>query len=219
MNTIGMDFNRLPITLHPWTITSVNGTVTLQNLGGRACIGIAGAGAATDGNNYCQAAASHRFVAGKQTRFAFSVRNADATNHAWVCGFNILSTTITANMESGGTPSTDFLLIHKLSGSLIPRLRTRKASGTAETVALGLTHANDTWVDYDVVVQPDASVSGTALVKVYASVALAAPTLVLATATSMCPDSVSTGLVFGCLEGDTGTDSTYFGHCWAEQEL
>jgi hypothetical protein len=219
MGARGMDFNTLPVTLHPFTMTAVNCTPACNHTGGRPCLSLAGAGAATDGENLCIGQAGHRFVAGKQTRLSFSVRNADATNHAWVAGFNIVSTGICALYETGGTPSTDFLLIHKTSGSAVPRLRARKASGTAASVATSLTMADATWYDFDVVILPDSAVAGVARVQVYVSTALATEVLVLDTTLGAeCPDTVSTALCFGFLEGDTGTDSTCVGHLWMEQE-
>ncbi len=207
------------ITLHPFTRTDVNGTLTIQSLGGRPCVGIAGAGAQTDGSNLCWGVAAIRPVAGKQTRLFFGVRLADATNQTFVCGLNIVATTITANMESGGTPSTDYFLLHKTEASLIPRIRSRKASGTEESHALSLSMADATWFDFEILLTPDASTAGAGRVQVYARTALATPVKVLDNSFGAAvPDTVSLALCLGCLAGDTGVDTMAFSHAGIEQQ-
>ena len=84
------------VTLHPFTITNVNVTPTIAAVGGRPALQLAGAGAATDGSNFCYGTAAHRFVASKQTRFVFSWRAADATNHAFAAGLSVVTTSLTA---------------------------------------------------------------------------------------------------------------------------
>jgi hypothetical protein len=208
------------ITLHPFTVTTVNCTPALSNVGGRPCVSLAGGGAATDGANFCYgAAASIRTIAGKSTRIHFGVRSADALNHSWMFGLNVVSTTLTANLDSGGTPSTDFCVIHKTLNSRIPRFRSRKASGTAQSVATTLTCEDATWYDFDLVVTPDLTTAGKGRVQVYAAAAGATMKgYYEATLSTGIPDTVSMALGFGFLEGDTGTDATVVSHIGISQE-
>lgn len=204
--------NKLPITLHPFTITVVNVTPAVAHVGGRPGLTLAGAGAATDGANYSQAVGSHRIVAGKRMRIFFSVYSADATNHEWWFGLAVHSTTQMANL-SGGTAPTDHLTVSKVKTATVPSLRCRKASGTQEAVALNLTQADATWYDYEVVVEPDATTASRGRVRIFVSTAGATPVLVLDTTIgAQLPDTVSLSAGFGFLEGDTGTDATTFGH-------
>lgn len=204
--------NKLPITLHPFTITTVNCTPAVAHVGGRPGLTLAGAGAATDGANYSQAVGSHRIVAGKQTRFFGSVYSADATNHEWWFGLAVHSTTQMANL-SGGTAPTNHVTVSKVKTVAVPTLRCRKASGTQEAVALNLTQADATWYDFEVVIDPTTAAGSAGRVRIYVSTAGATPVLVLDTTIgSQLPDSVSLSFGFGMLEGDTGTDATTFGH-------
>lgn len=206
------------ITLHPFTITLVNCTPALAHVGGRPCVSLAGAGAATDGANFADAAASIRLVAGKQTRLRFSVRSADASAHEWVFGLYTSDTTIVADL-SGGTPNSDYCVIFKEAADRVPRFRTRKGSGTEEAADLDLSCEDATWYDFDVEILPDAVTAGKGRVRVWARTALGAPALVLdqQVATQL-PDTVSTCLCFGFLEGDTGTDATVVGVIGIQQQ-
>lgn len=206
------------ITLHPFTITNVNCTPALANVGGRPCVSLAGAGAATDGSNFCFATAAHMLVAGKRTRLFFSVRSADATNHEWCVGIGTVTTTAMANL-SGGTPSANFVYLRKLKTELIPKVISRKASGIAEIASCNLTQADATWYDFEVVIDMDPTTAGYGRVRVFCRTNGGSPVLVLDTNLGALPDTVVTALVFGFLEGDTGTDATVVNEVSIEQEL
>jgi len=205
------------ITLHPFTVTNVNCTPALTNVGGRPCVSLAGAGSATDGSNFCYGTASHMLVAGKRTRIHFGIRSADATNHEWIFGLNTVTTTGMANL-SGGTASANFAVLRKLKTETTPKFHCRKASGTAEISSTSQTYVADQWHDYEVVIEMDPSVAGRGRVTVFCRVNLGNPVKIHEAVLGALPDTVVTALLFGFLEGDTGTDATVVSHICIEQE-
>src|SRR3990167_7128172 len=69
------------VSLHPFTRTDVNATPTIQFVGDRPAVGMAGAGAGTDGNNFMCGVAGIRPQAAKQIEWVFTVRSAGFTDH------------------------------------------------------------------------------------------------------------------------------------------
>lgn len=213
------------ITLHPFTKTEVNGTAVIAHNNGRASVSVLGAGAATDGQNFCEGVAGRRLKAGKQTRIRCSVTTAHATPTvpAVAFGLNLVSTGIVALMASGGTPSTDYFMLTKRTTEAGMTLKTRKASGTeAATVLTDDTWVVNTYYDYEIVVIPSQSVAGAGQVWVFKAIAgsniynlLGGAPIAIASAL---PDTVSTALFCGFRAGDTGTDVTAFSKIEIEQE-
>jgi len=205
------------ITLHPFTITNVNCSPAITNVGGRPCVSLAGAGSATDGSNHCDAVASLMLVAGKQTRITFGVRSADATAHEWNVGLSTVTTTSQANI-SGGTPAANYALLYKTEASTAVRFGSRKGSGTAELATTSLTVADATWYDFEIVITMDGSIAGQGRIVVNVRTNGGAPVKILDTQQGSLPDTVVTALVWGFLEGDTGTDATVVSEVTIEQE-
>lgn len=212
-------FNRSDniITLHPFTITNVNCTPAISNVGGFGCVNLGGAGAATDGSNFCDAVASYKMRAGKQTRMWWGWRAADAAAHAFAFGLTTVTTTFTANHD-GGTPAADFLCLTKAATASTAYLRARLNSGTAEAVTLQWTPANDTWYWFEVTILPDETTAtqGRILVDVWTP-GVAGSTRIADVTSSALPATNAVALAFGMREGDTGTDKTSVSHIGIEQ--
>ena len=205
------------ITVHPFTITNVNCTPAITNVGGRPCVSFAGAGAATDGSNFCDAVAGFMLVAGKQTRITFGVRSADGTAHEWNVGLSTVTTTSQANI-SGGTPAANYALLYKTDAQTTVKFGSRKGSGTAEVATTTLTYESAKWYDFEIIITPHATIAGQGQIDVFVRTDGGPPIRILDTQQGSLPDTVVTALVFGFLEGDTGTDATVVSEVTIEQE-
>lgn len=205
------------ITLHPFTITTVNCTPAITNIGGRPCVSLAGAGAATDGANFCLGVAGVLATAGKTLRYKWAYRSTDITNHEFAFGFGVVGTGIIAS------DPTDHVMVRKLLSITAPSVRSRKASGTAETLTLPTgALANDTWYDFEMVVRPDAVTAGKGVVDIYfgASVAGGAtiPFLTSVAIATQIPDTVKTAPFFAWRAGSTVTTAAYVEYAGYTQE-
>ena len=206
---------------NPWTATAVNCTPVVAHVGGRPAVSLAGAGASTDGENYCDGTAGFRFVSGKQTRIFCGTYLGDSTNHAFAFGVAVVTTGLVANLASGGTPPTDFFCLSKLQTVAAITLRSRKASGTEEAIAIALpsTIADAQWLDWQIVVAPSSSTSGAGTVTVYCRQNLGAWTQVAyANFGSQIPNTVSTALCLGFRAGSANTTAFAISHVGLEQE-
>jgi hypothetical protein len=202
------------ITLHPFTRTDVNCTPIINNIGNRPCIEMAGAGAATDGSQFQYGTAGLLIEAGKPLRIRFSYRSADMSTHEMVFGVAAVDTTLIAS------DPTDFILVDLATASLTPTLRSRKASGTAESAALPITLANDTWYDTELVITRDATTAGRAYVQVYHGASLASganlPLIATIPISTQCPDTVNLAPCFG-FQG-TSVTTKFYVHQFAVQQ-
>ncbi len=134
------DHGALLATGDAFTVTLVNVTPAVNSVNNRPWIQLAGAGAATDGYQAQSLGEGIRLgVADKVFRMCGLIRSADIALHEFLMGVNATDTTVIAS------DSTDFAHVRKLTGETVFSGRSRKASGSASTVPIGMSAvANDT---------------------------------------------------------------------------
>lgn len=202
------------ITLHPFTITNVNSTPTIQHVGDRPAVGLAGAGAGTDGNNFMLGVAAVRPQAGLDIEWFWTARSADWTNHEFACGLAPVGTGITAAIN-GGTEPTDELVVFKDNADTRFSTKARKASGTEELspVARMDTLTNDTWYRGHAVVTRDASTAGKGRFRLYwgADSLMQLPLVQEQYIATQFPDTVSMAFFIGWLAGGAVTTQMNWG--------
>lgn len=180
------------ITLHPYTITTVNCTPAIVNVGGRPAVELAGAGAGTDGAQLQWGTAGLLLMAGKKQRNRFTFRSEDIVNHSFCAGIAVVDTTII------GSDPTNHVMLQKLTGSASSmKLRSRKASGTVEEIAIPYTFESSAWYDVELVIKPDLTTAGRALVDVYIGKNLSGGDAIPQICANLpistqCPDTVAT---------------------------
>lgn len=214
--TVRFNQPRNIITLHPFTITNTNCTPAITNIGGRPCVSLAGAGAGTDGSNFCIGVAPILLMAGKSCRIKGAFRSTDMTNHEFAFGLGVVGTGIIA------ADPTDHVMIRKLTSVTAPSIRARKASGTAETLTLATgALANDTWYDFELVITPDATTSGKGRIQVFFGASVAGgtsiPYLTTVDIATQMPDTVKIAPFFGWRAGSTVTTAAYVEHLSVQQ--
>ena len=202
------------ITLHPFTITSVNSTPTIQHVGDRPAVGMAGAGAGSDGNNFMLGVAGVRPQAAKSIVWEFTVRSAGWTDHEFACGLAPVGTGITAAIN-GGTEPTDELVVFKDTAETRFTTRARKASGTVEdkNAALMDTLTIDVWYRGQVEVVRDASTAGKGRMDFYWGLdsLQEIPLVSRQDISTQFPDTVSMAFFIGWLAGGSVTTQMNFG--------
>lgn len=199
------------VTQAPWTVTANSGTAALDNLGNRPCISGVGGGTAANGMNVMQTTATIRLIQGKRFRFKFSYFDVAQTVSAFAIGLSTSSTAISEAWKSGGTPPANGIALVKRATETDFSLKAVKASGTVETIALPSSAAltSSVWYDYDVVIDPDASIAGKCVVYVYRSANGAGYSLLgyPLTINAGCPDTVAMCFGFQFQAGDSGTSN------------
>lgn len=203
------------ITLHPFTITSVNSTPTIQHVGDRPAVGMAGAGAGSDGNNFMLGVAGVRPQAGKEITWSWTMRSAGFSDHEFSCGLAPVGTGITAAIN-GGTEPTDELAVYKDNTDTRLYRKARKASGTEEASIIGNMSAleNDTWYRGQVRVIRDSTTAGKGKMLIYwgyDSLQILPQVDEFNVATQF-PDTVSMAFFIGWLAGGAVTTQMNFGH-------
>lgn len=127
-----------------FTITPTNCTPVFDYIGGRACVSMTGAGAATDGAQWQVPAGIYQFQTGKTAIYKAGIRMTGVTG-SWRLGWAAIDTSIIAS------DPTDIAMLEKLTGATAFRSYTRKASATAVAGNTMLpTVAADTWYDIEI---------------------------------------------------------------------
>lgn len=202
------------ITLHPFTITSVNSTPTIQHVGDRPAVGMAGAGAGSDGNNFMLGVAGVRPQAGKEIWWEWTMRSAGITDHEFACGLAVVGTGITAAIN-GGTEPTDELVVFKDNGDTRFTTKARKASGTEETKVAGAMSAlaNDTWYRGQVRIIRDSATAGKGKLDFYwgEDALQSIPLVSSQDIAAAFPDTVSMAFFMGWLAGGAVTTQMNWG--------
>jgi len=212
------------VTLQEFTATHVNATPGIVHYLGRPCLDMHGAGAATDGSNYCAGVAGVRFVAGKEMRlkFSFATAHANPAIPAFTAGLTVVTTGLTANMAAGGTPPTDYFLLAKRTTEAGFTLKTAKASGAPEVQVLAMDAlAAAKWYDFEVAVRTDPTTAGKGTVDLYCAIDGGVMNRVgeRVQIAAMIPDTVNLALAVGLRAGDTGTDKSYCSYIGVQQSL
>lgn len=209
------DNSQSVITLHPYTITLVTVTAPVGFVGDRAAILPAGMGAATDGGNYCVGTAAIRPQAGQTIEMIQTVYSSAFSDPKFNMGFGVVSTTGTANLI-GGTDFTDYIGVYKTTGTTNMKFHARKASGTAEDVAISFAGGDSTWIRIHMIATRDASTAGKGRVQVYAGADSLDPLPLVFdyTVATQFPDTVSLAPQFGWLSGANNTGLSHGLHGW-----
>lgn len=202
------------ITLHPFTITSVNSTPTIQHVGDRPAVGMAGAGAGSDGNNFMIGVAGVRPQAIKAIEWFWTMRSAGITDHEFVCGWAPVGTGITAAVN-GGTEPTDELMVYKDTAETRLSLKARKASGTEASQQHGTMAAlaNDTWYRGHCLAERDSTTAGKGTLRCAFGEDASNPITQISQLdiAAAFPDTVSMAFVIGWLAGAAVTTQMNFG--------
>jgi hypothetical protein len=206
LNVSAIDNNNI-VTGNVFTITSTNSAATLNNVGGRPCIAITNTGStATDVTNFCGVVASIIPQASKRIWLRFGVRMTTITQD-FAAGLAVVGTNII------NSDPTDHMMIRKLSAATQPSIRSRKASGTAETWTLPLTFAADTWYDIALEIVRDPSTAGAGKINVYGASGATPggllPLLGTLNVAAQLPDTVKQAPFFAFRAGSAANVSCY----------
>lgn len=155
----------LPLTsVAPWTVTLTNNTVARASNNGRPALAIThGNTGATDKTTYTLSAAPSILQNNKRTRIRGSVCFAAGALADVTFGIGVVGT------DPIGTPPTDFIQIQKLSAATVFSIGTRKASGTASTLALNMPAiVAATWYEFEIyIIQNTGAVAGSGHIEVW----------------------------------------------------
>lgn len=149
--------------VQPWTVTNTNNTVAAASNNSRPALAITdGNTGATDKTTYFIQAASIIPQANKRIRIRGSFLESTTTPD-WMFGIGVVGT------DPIGTEPTNYVAIRKLSAESVFSIRSRKASGTAQTLALNTAALTvNTWYEFEIfIIQNTGSAAGTAHVEVY----------------------------------------------------
>ncbi len=214
-NITYFDKSQSVITLHPYTVTLVTVTSPVGFVGNRPAILPAGMGAATDGGNYCIGTAAIRPQASQTIEMIGTVYSATFADPKFHMGFGVVTTTGVANLI-GGTDFTDYIGMYKTTGGTNLKFHARKASGTAEDVAISFTGADATWLRFHMILTRDSATAGKGRVQIYggADTLEQLPLLFDYTVATQFPDTVSLAPQFGWLSGANNTGLSFGSHGW-----
>lgn len=195
-----------------YTVTANSGTAAIDNLGAsnnaRPCASFVGGGGATNGHNFAEVTAAWKLQAGRPFRMMFGYYSEQMAVSAFTIGIGTVGTAVAQSQKSGGSYLANLFMLSKWTTTNYFRVQARKASGTAEESTLTESLSSSVWYDYDVLVQPDASVAGKGTVQIarqannggYQIITPQPIPIALAL-----PDTVVTSGEFQFNAGDTGT--------------
>lgn len=191
-------------------IDSSSATGVMDLIGGRPCVNITNSGSgATD---LWQGQATAAFIqpqAGKEILVVGSFRMTTVTQD-WNLGLMAIDTNVFS------TAPTDYIVLEKLAAATKFSIKSRKASGTAETWTLEKTIAVDTWYDFALRIIRDPSTAGKGILQVYMGESLNAKgtmdCLFNGTVATQLPDTVDLSPTLGWRAGSAANVSGYVGH-------
>lgn len=195
----------------PWAADATAVTPALDFIGGRPCINLTNSGStATDGAQFQLTAGHIQPQAGKKIRIKWGMRMS-TTDQDWSFGLAAVDTSVIASEP------TDHFGVQKLAAVTQPKIRARKASGTAQTSNdLAITFAADVWHDFELILTRDSTTAGQGEVLLYGK-ANANPNeigtvLYQGTFATQIPDTVDLAPYMAWRAGSAANVSGYISH-------